>query len=87
MNVTPTGEPCFSSSSTDGRRSPPNGCCAGTEPRRRDGAEPRWPLPGDGEAILEIGGVYVPQSATVQTGQVSAQGTLRLEAVWRAAHP
>ena len=48
-------------------------------------AQTTLPLPGDGEAILEIGGVYVPQSATVQTGQVSAQGTLRLEAVWRAA--
>lgn len=47
-------------------------------------AETTFPLPGAGEAILDIGGCYLPQGCTVQTGQVSCQGILRLEAVWRA---
>lgn len=47
-------------------------------------AETTFPLTGAREAILDIGGCYLPQGCTVQTGQVSCQGILRLEAVWRA---
>lgn len=46
-------------------------------------AETTFPLPGTGEAILDIGGCYLSQSCTVQTGQVSCQGILRMEAVYR----
>ena len=46
-------------------------------------AETSFPLPGAGAAILDIGGCYLPQGCTAQTGQVSCQGILRLEAVWR----
>lgn len=46
-------------------------------------AETTFPLPGTGEAILDIGGCYLSQSCTVQTGQISCQGILRLEAVYR----
>ena len=43
------------------------------------------PLPGEGEAVLDIGGHFSPQSVSVQTGQVSCQGVLQLQVVWRAA--
>lgn len=46
-------------------------------------AETTLPLPGEGEAILDIDGCFVPQSVTVQAGQISCQGLLRMEAVWR----
>lgn len=42
-------------------------------------------LPGAGEAILDIGGLFVPEGAAVQTGQVSCQGTLRLQVCYRPA--
>lgn len=48
-------------------------------------SETTLPLPGEGEAILDIDGCFAPQSVTVQPGQISCQGTLRIEAVWRAA--
>lgn len=47
-------------------------------------AETDFPLNGGGEAVLDIGGTFIPQTCTVQTGQVNCQGILRVEAVWRA---
>lgn len=46
-------------------------------------AQASFPLPGAGEAILSMGGCFIPQGVTVQNGQISCQGILRLEIVWR----
>ncbi|MGN0983861.1 MAG: DUF3794 domain-containing protein, partial [Gemmiger sp.] len=48
-------------------------------------AETGITLPGAGEAILDIGGLFLPEASTVQTGQVNCKGTLQMQVCFRAA--
>lgn len=48
-------------------------------------AESTIALPGADEVILDISGVFAPDTCTVQTGQVSCQGMLRVQACYRPA--
>lgn len=43
----------------------------------------QMPLPGDGGTILDISGVFSPESATVQTGQVNCKGVLTVQVCYR----
>lgn len=62
---------------------PLTGVCLAAATERTYTAKETFPLPGAGEAILSMGGSFSPQETTVQNGQISCQGTLRLEIVWR----
>lgn len=46
-------------------------------------AETALPLPGAGEAILDIDGFYTPEVTTLQTGQVSCKGLLQMQVCYR----
>ena len=48
-------------------------------------AESRIPLPAGDAVVLDISGVFLPEAATVLTGQVNCQGTLRIQAAFRPA--
>ena len=48
-------------------------------------AESRIAMPGGGTVVLDISGVFLPDSATVVAGQLNCQGTLRMQAIYRAA--
>lgn len=49
-------------------------------------AQTTFPLPGAGETILDISGIFVPGSQTVRTGQLDCAGTLSLQVCYRAAN-
>lgn len=49
-------------------------------------SETTIPLPGAGEAILDIGGSFSRESCTVQTGQVSCKGSLQVQVCFRPAN-
>ena len=47
-------------------------------------AETTIPLPGTGEAILDIGGLFSRQAVSVQSGQVEVKGTLSMQVCYRS---
>lgn len=68
------------------RAQPLSGCLLAAAQEKTCTAETSFPLPGAGEAILDIGGLFEPEGATVQTGQANCRGTLRLQACYRPAN-
>lgn len=58
--------------------------CAACEERTFT-AETPFPLPGEGETVLDITGSFLPGTSSVHTGQLDAAGTLAMQLCSRAA--
>lgn len=68
------------------RTQPISGCLLADAQEKTCTAETTVSLPGAGEAILDIGGFFAPEGATVQTGQVNCKGSLQLQVCFRPAN-